>query len=136
MCLDKAAHLGQPVLMQSDEPTTRTVAGPILGAAVSVAVVSVLYSAMLGFGVNERCDTLAPSDSSCDRLNWLALLHAGAQASLVVGVGIVGVFVWRSAGSRKRIWLLVAIGFVYICLAGIAAVVYTDAAWDWANSFD
>jgi len=120
--------------MQPGEPIVRKVAGPIFGASVSAAVASVLYSAMLGFGVNERCNTLAPSASDCDRLNWLALLHAGAQASIVVAA-LVGVSVWRCTASPKRIWLITGVGLVYVSLAGIAVVVYTDAAWDWANSF-
>ena len=122
--------------MQSGELTVRRAVGPIVGAALFIALTAVMYSAMLGFGVQERCDTLAPSSSDCNRLIWFALLHVVAQAVLAVGVGIVGVFVWSVTVSWKRIGLLAAVAFVYVCLAAIAVVVYTDAAWDWANSFE
>ena len=111
------------------KPTRSTIIASVLAGLAAVA-----YSAMLGFGVQETCDTLASSGSECNRLSWMALCHAGTQMLLVLVAGLVGVSVWRATSGWKRRVLVCAIVLVCACLVAAAAVVYTDAAWDWANS--
>jgi hypothetical protein len=120
--------------VQSAGLKRRKAIGPIAIASVIAAAIAVLYSAMLGFGAGERCDTNAPLGSDCDRLHWMALLHAGTQVVLVIGAGIAGVSVWRATAGWRRSLLIAAAALVYACLVAMAVVVYTDAAWDWANS--
>lgn len=108
--------------------------GPIAVAAVIAALIAVVYSALLGFGVNERCDTLASSGTDCNRLSWMALCHASTQVVLVIAAGIGGVSVWRANSGWRRSALMSAVAVIYVCLVVTAVVVYTDAAWNWANS--
>jgi membrane protein YdbS with pleckstrin-like domain len=101
---------------------------------VIAALIAVVYSALLGFGVNERCDTLASSGTDCNRLNWMALCHVGTQVVLVIAAGVGGVSVWRASSGWRRSALMAAVAVIYVCLVVTAVVVYTDAAWNWANS--
>jgi hypothetical protein len=125
---------GHDALMQSAGLEGRNAIGPIAIASVSAAVIAVLYSAMLGVGVNERCDTNTPLGSGCNRLNWMALLHAGTQVMLVIAAGTAGLSVWRATAGWRRGLLIATVALVYACLVATAVLVYTDAAWDWANS--
>ena len=95
--------------------------GPIAVAAVIAALIAEVYSALLGFGVNERCDTLA-------------LCHTGTQVVLVIVAGIGGVSVWRAGSGWRRSGLMAAVALIHVSLVVTAVVVYTDAAWSWANS--
>jgi sterol desaturase/sphingolipid hydroxylase (fatty acid hydroxylase superfamily) len=119
---------------RSGRPKVPKPTGAIAIASVIAGIVAVLYSAMLGFGVNETCDTRATSSSECNRLNWMALFHLGTQIVLVIAAGLGGVSVWRAISGWRRGALMAAVALVYVCLVATAVVVYTDAAWDWANS--
>lgn len=131
--LDIAVHLVHSVPVQSGGLKARKRTGRIAIAATIAALLAAVYSTGLGFGVNERCDSLAPG-TDCSRLNWMALLHAGVQVVLVIAAGIVGVSVWRTSSGWRRSALIAAVALAYVCLVVTAVVVYTDAAWNWANS--
>jgi hypothetical protein len=131
--LDIAVRLVHSGRVQPGGLKVRKRTGPIAIAAVIAALIALVYSALLGFGVNERCDSLAPG-TDCSRLNWMALLHAGTQVVLVIAAGIGGVSVWRASSGWKRSALMAVVAFIYVCLVVTAVVVYTDAAWNWANS--
>jgi hypothetical protein len=64
----------------------------------------------------------------------MALFHVCVQMLLVAAAGLVGVSAWRGTSGWRRRALIVVIVLVDGCLVATAAVVYTDAAWDWANS--
>jgi hypothetical protein len=132
---DIVVHLVHAEPVQSGGLEVRKRRGPfaVAIAAVIAALLSLGYSTGLGFGVNERCDRLDPG-TDCSRLNWMALLHAGAQVVLVIAAGVGGVSVWRASSGWRRSSLMAAVAVVYVCLVVTAVVVYTDAAWNWANS--
>jgi vacuolar-type H+-ATPase subunit I/STV1 len=131
--LDIAVHFVHSGRVQPDGLRARKPTLPIAIAAVVAGLIAMAYSTFLGFGVNERCSTLAPSGTYCSRLNWMALLHAGIQVVLVIAAGIGGLSAWRATSGWRRIALMTAVAVVYVCLVVTAVVVYTDAAWNWAN---
>lgn len=96
-------------------------------------MVSVFYSAMLGFGVNERCSSRFLGPEYCERLDWMATGHAGVQMVLVAAAVLVATkqrtqAQWDRWGSGTTVVVV-----SYLVLALTATVVYTHAAWDWAN---
>lgn len=120
--------------MQPGQRKVRVATSTIVSASLIAIVIAAGYSAMLGFGVNERCDVLASSRSECDRLNWMALLHAGTQVALAVGAVVAGTSVRRATVGQRRRLLVGAVALAYVSLVAAAVAVYTSAAWDWANS--
>jgi hypothetical protein len=103
--------------------------------ALAFGFAALMYSAMLGFGVNEWCTSQAGCATSvcppCDRLSTMAVTHAAAQALLAaVATGTVVV-------TRRRSWasmaLPIAVG-TWAIVAAVLTVEYTDAAWAWARS--
>lgn len=105
----------------------------MVGAALVAVLVSFFYSAMLGFGVNERCSSSANSSGYCGRLDLMAVVHAVAQAALAVSAGLSVKAVLRNYPVFSRTTRIVGVVLVYTCVAFVVTAVYTHVAWGWAN---
>ena len=114
------------------------VAGAGFLATVVVGFGSLMYSAMLGFGVNERCTDNANCATGdcppCDRLSEWALQHAGVQVALAASAFVAGSMVLRRKVGPRTVALGVTIAVLWAILATVAVVTYTDSAWSFANS--
>ena len=103
------------------------------GAGFAALTMAVLYSAMLGFGVNERCSSRHYGAGYCRRLDWMAGAHAVTEALLATSVVLV-LSDRRARGPHAR-WrsrtTAVAVG--YLLMAFTVSFVYTRVAWEWAN---
>src|SRR5215207_7122857 len=75
--------------------------------AVAVGLLALMFSSMLGFGVNERCTAVASCATAacppCDRLDNYALVHAGVQAGLASIAVTAGIATARRATGRHAV---------------------------------
>jgi hypothetical protein len=113
------------------------VATSTVTVALAVGFGALVFSMMLGFGVNERCTSNACATADCppcERLDQYAYLHAAAQTALAVvaTAGIVAT-VRRTRGRRAHAQAAL-IAVAWFALAALTLIVYNDAAWDWANN--
>ncbi|MCB0957520.1 MAG: hypothetical protein KDB12_15300 [Ilumatobacter sp.] len=103
-----------------------------LGGAVVATFISMFYSAMLGFNVNEACSAGFHSAAYCRHLDHLALVHVALQAALGAAAMIGWFRVWRDKLHRwPGLWVVI---FSYMALALAVTVVYTRSAMDWAHA--
>ena len=131
--LDLSVRNGQHALAPFGELTLRKALGPIAIMSLIAGVVAGGYSALLGFGPGDRCDEL-PEQFGVRSPELDGVAYAGAQVVLVIVAGVGGVLMWRATTGFRRSLLITAVGVAYGVLVVEAVDIYTDAAWDWANS--
>ena len=105
-------------------------------ASIFAGLASFMYSAMLGFGVNERCTSLTGCSSAscapCARLGTYEWVHASAQAALALIASALVAAAFRS-GRRHGAPVAVGIALLWVGAVAVVATIYTDAAWWWAD---
>ena len=111
---------------------------PVVAAAGAVALLCVLYTGLLGFGVNERCTSVARCRSAdcqpCDRLDSMAWEHGGIQVALVTAAALLAIIITRRTSGWRMVVLNAVVAGTWFAAAIVAIVTYTNAAWSWANS--
>ena len=107
-------------------------------ATVFAGALAVLYNAMLGFGVNERCTSNHGCSSAgcapCARLGTYGWLHAALQVAVALGATVLVARADRrevERGRQSSTRVVILIGWCALAIA--LAYAHTELSWAWAD---